>query len=51
MHGNKLKRIGSSNYSVYEHEKEILFIAPYIYILNIKEVQVIDSVAQAKIFD
>ena len=51
MCGNEFKRIGSSNFSVYEHEMEILFANPLIHILKIADVQVNDPVAHAKIFN
>jgi len=51
MFGFVFKRIGSSNFSVYEHEMEILFLTPNVLILNISDVQVDDPVAHAKIYN
>ena len=42
IYGNSFKRIGSSNYSVYSDEKEILFVCPQIKIINMLEVTVND---------
>ena len=49
--GSIAKRIGFSNLSVYQHEKEILFISPAIYILKIEEVLVDDSMKNCCIYD
>jgi len=51
MFGFAFKRIGSSSYSVYEHEKEVLFITPYVLIIKIEEVKINNPVTHARIFN
>ena len=51
MFGFAFKRIGSSSYSVYEHEKEVLFITPYVLIIKIEEVKINNPVTHTRIYN
>ena len=50
MHGCNYTRIGSSNYSVYDYEKEILFQFPQVNIIKIEEILINDEKAHQKIY-